>query len=166
VIKQQFPENILNFIVSYLVPAKSNIEAGFFIRNDILDDKKYAWKKPVAETIDRGASVEQSIIYDGTMIVDQSSVLYKAAQETVSDQLHVADTISNYPSSNAEVFDDNANHVHQPSLVPTIIHDEVIKRQPLTTTSPLISQISTSITSVKTTFVTYQYENKYMDQLI
>jgi len=42
VIKQQFPEDIIRFIVEYLVPAKSSVESGLIVENDMLEDKKYA----------------------------------------------------------------------------------------------------------------------------
>jgi len=41
VVKNQYPENIIKFIIEFLTPAKSDAEGGIIFENDILDDKKY-----------------------------------------------------------------------------------------------------------------------------
>jgi len=51
ILERGYSENILDFIVENLIPAKCNAQTGIFIENDKIYDQKFKWTKPSSENV-------------------------------------------------------------------------------------------------------------------
>jgi len=92
VLQRGYSENIVNFIVENLVPAKSQTIAGLFIENDKLYDRKYKWTKPQIE----------DVVLEDDYRVNREQHGEDLLQETQINQLHNYEVEDNYSETSVK----------------------------------------------------------------
>ena len=109
VLKNQYSENIIKFIINHLVPAKSNPEGGILIENDILDTQKYEWKIPSSNIIEQEDNIFK-FIESELNIIDESIFISNQIESEISEESNDSNKYIDFKFLTEELINESNNY--------------------------------------------------------
>jgi len=160
VLKTQYPENIIKMIIEFLVPAKSDVEGGILVENDMLYDKKYAWKKPQCSDEELQHSIYQEKT-SNSLIVDESVIFKEILKNQASEQSESSEeVVVSVLESLYNIYESNKIQNIQNSAVNQL--DNVDCNHVIQKTSSAVTISECTIASPSNNLSLSSYENRYL----